>query len=258
MGCKLRYGLMGFVIIAWSMVVFGQLPAEIEQQSGFEGSGLVNQAWPLAGFHYSKLLLEGPSAEHYAELGRLFFEESYPKHARFYFELAAAIDPDNEDLKEDWKKAQDRISYLEDRFHTFSEKAAMENDPTYFGRLAAIRFHLGERREGIRILKNALQTTNRDPRLMPLVGTFQKQLQLEGQATQALYTEFKKAKEEKKLDRALNILGQINFVSLGHTQVVDVLNEAEEAFPGKINQESALLLMEFSRQFNQVDLPEEN
>lgn len=257
MGRNFRRALLG-LFLTYMPTVLGQVPAELGQKGGPEDGAMVNQAWPLAGFHYSKLLLEGPSSSHYTELGRLFFEESYPKHASFYFELASAMDPENQDLKDEWQKAQDRINYLEERFHMFSEKAGTENDPTYYGRLAAIRFHMGDRREGIRILKNALRDYNRDSRLLPLVGAFQKQLQVEGQAAQALYGEFKKAKEQKNLERATNLLGQISFLSLGHTQVVSLLNEADEAFPGKINQESALLLMEFSRQFNQIDVPESN
>lgn len=214
-----------------------------------------NPNWPAAGFHYSKLLLDGPSAAHYQALGELFFSESYPKHASFYFELASTLDPQNEEVKAAWQKAQDRINYLEERFFEFSEKAGVDNDPTYFGRIAAIRFHLGDRREGIRILKDALGTFNRDGRLMPLVGTFQKQMQTEGYAVQGLYSQFQKALEAKDVKKATNLLGQISFISLGHTQILDLLEMTEKAFPKKLNEESAVLLTEFSRQFNQIDLP---
>lgn len=227
------------------------------QQPGQDPT-LANPTWPEAGFHYSKLFTEGPSSNHYKKLGDLFFQESYPKHAIFYYELAASLDPDNSELKDAWKKAQDRLAYLEKRFHDFSQKAAEDSDPSYYGRISAIRFHLGDRRESLKILNNALQTFNNDRRLSPLVGAFQKQLQYETFAAQALVEEFQKALDEKKLDQAMNYLGQINFLSLGHIQVIRLLEMAEKTFPKGINEESALLLTEFSRQFNQIDLKDRN
>lgn len=243
-----RLAFICWILLPSIMTIAQSLEAPGELEDGFKSKN-----WAIAGTYYSKLLQEGPSSKLYMDLGKLFMEESYPKHANFYFELAVSLDAQNAEVKEALRSSADRIAYLERRFHEFSEKAGKENDPTYYGRLSAIRFYMGDRREGLEILRSALQNYDNDARLLPLAGVFQKQLQFEGTSVKSMYQDFQTALEEQNVDLALNILGQINFLSIGHKQVVTLMEMAQKAFPGKINVESALLLTEFVKQFNQVD-----
>ncbi|CAM2066605.1 hypothetical protein SCOR_14600 [Sulfidibacter corallicola] len=206
------------------------------------------QAREAAGEIYFKLMKEGPAAEQYAALAEIFFDDSQPLPARFYYELAVAKDPENKALQEGLKKIEDRLTYLDQRFKHFTERSKNEKKPNAYGSMAAIKFHMGYRREGVEILQTAINNFGEDPRIAPLIRTFQTQVANDRAIILALNEGVQKSIENGDVDAALKLVGQMIFVSSGHPDIMAVVQSVEKTKPQSIHPETLALIEEFSKQ----------
>ena len=203
--------------------------------------------WTKAGELYRQILEQGPTGNAYAELAKLFFEDDKPIQARFYYELALSLNPENKEFKDQWKKVEKRIALLEKRFQEFNDIANTKNDITGFGSMAAIKFHQGYYREAFQIVQTAVDQYGDDPRIAPLRGSFNQEIQLLAQSVDVLYKQFQKMVDEGNNSKALESFGQMIFISLGNPQVFDLLKSIKESHPEAIQEESFLLLEEFTK-----------
>lgn len=206
--------------------------------------------WRAAADEYAKLIKDGPKLETYLALGDIYMDEGFHLHAKFYYDLALAQNGDSEDAEAKVAKAAERISYLEERFTLFQNKAMEQNDITGFGSMAAIRFHLGFHQEGMSILRNAVETYGMDQRVYPLIDTFNQQLETQYGALGVLHKEFKASLVNDEKEKAVSLFGQIAFGSLGHPDSFVMLKEIKNVFPELVNEESFQLYNEFVNQFS--------
>ena len=200
-----------------------------------------------AGELYKDLLLKGPSGKTYVELADLYFQGEKPVQAKFYIELAFALDPDNETLRMKVEEIQGRIDYLAERFATYTKKANTENDSHSFGSMAAIKFHQGFFVEAFNILRAGMTKYGEDAPFAHLGRTFQQDIKAQIKVLSELKQTFIQAQEAGDLEKSIEMVGQMTFLSLGNPDILTLLKSVMSANPEAVNEESYWLLDEFTK-----------
>lgn len=195
-----------------------------------------------AGPVLADLLLKGPNAERYGKLAQMFFDDTQPLPARFFYEMALSLDGDNESLQKNYQTVVEYLSHLDQRFMYFSEQSQKGEELTHFGSMAAIKFHMGYRAEGLDILRNAIRAHGEDQRIFPLIGSFKQQIMVDRQTVQKLNVALDEAIAAKEVTKAADLAGQMFFVTGGHPEMLDVVKRVQTLDGGKLNSETIAIL----------------
>ncbi len=233
-------------VLLLGVCLFGMAQADMNQPMSYPE---FEELKTRAGEVYRELFSRGPNADLYGELGRIYFEDEHPNQAKFYYELGVSLRPDDAELRKGLEEAQLRLDYLASQFAKYSEKANVENDPKGFGSMAAIKFHQGFHKEAIEIIKNGVTLYGEDQRFAPLVSAFQKDIQAQNETMAALNEEFKAIQPRKDVQKSLDIVGQMAFVSLGNPKLMLFLDGLKKVYPGSVNEESYHLFHEFTKTY---------
>lgn len=202
-----------------------------------------------AGTAYAQLLTDGPDAKQYEILGDLYFDEEKPHQSKFYYELALAQAPDSASAQAGLQRAVDRIAYLASRFQMYSDKANAGGDATNFGSMAAIKFHQGYQQQAFQIIKDAVSVYGRDSRVVPLAKTFQRDIEYRLTVLDELISRYRALDLASQGDQAVELLGQVAFVSFGNPDILPFFEELKKSRPELLDEESYLLLREFTNTY---------
>lgn len=195
-----------------------------------------------AGPILADMLLKGPNAERYGKLAQIFFDDTQPLPARFFYEMALSLDGDNEALQKNYQGVVEYLRNLDQRFLYFSEQSQKGEELTHFGSMAAIKFHMGYRAEGLDILRDAIRTHGEDQRIFPLIGSFKQQIMVDRQTVQKLNGELEEALAHKEVAKAADLAGQMFFVTGGHPEMLEVVKRIQTLEGAKLNSETMAIL----------------
>ncbi|CAM2008137.1 hypothetical protein [Acanthopleuribacter pedis] len=206
----------------------------------------------VAGPILSKLLLKGPSAEGYAQLASVFFDDSQPLPARFFYEMAIGLDSENKAYQESYQKVVDQVAYLDQRFLHFVNLSQKEDKVTHFASMATIKFHMGFRAEGLQVLRDAIRVHGEDQRIFPLIGTFKHQIMADRQTVQLLNSDLDQAILRGEVEKAAGIAGQMFFVTGGHPEMLSIIKRVNTIPGAKVHDESLAILEVLTQQHPQA------
>lgn len=231
---------MFVLLLIMSAFVIAHEPAAKATQSAEHSQS--ENARTEAGPVMADLLLKGPNAERYSKLAQMFFDDTQPLPARFFYEMALSLDGENEALQKSYQGVVEYLSHLDQRFMYFSEQSQKGEEVTHFGSMAAIKFHMGYRAEGLDILRDAIRAHGEDQRIFPLIGSFKQQILVDRETVQKLNVELDQALAEKAVTKAADLAGQMFFVTGGHPEMLDVVKRIETLEGAKLNTETMAIL----------------
>lgn len=210
------------------------------------------KAREVAGPLFAQLLLEGPTAERYAKLASVFYEDSQPLPARFFYEMALGLDSENKTIQTDYQVVLDQLKHLDGRFLHFSQLSQKEDQITHFGSMATIKFHMGYRAEGLAILRDAVRVHGEDPRIFPLIGTFKQQIMADRHTVQMLNQDLDFAVKRGEAMKAAGLAGQMFFVTGGHPEMFSVVKRIGTIEGAQLNGETLAILEVLTQQHPQA------
>lgn len=194
------------------------------------------------GERISQWLTKGSSVEVYQDLGRLFLEDEGAYEGKFFFEQGLGLYPDNEKLSAGLAESEAFIQDLNDKFATYSKKAA-EGEVWAYASMAMIRNTLGYQADAQAIILNAINRLGELDHLTNMGGVLKKQMAMDQVAFAALRDQFRAALKAQDQAGALRILSEAIFVTRGNRRLSGMMEDYEKTF-GKPFDETAKGMMQ--------------